>query len=281
MTLAKWIASPENPLTARVMVNRIWGRHFGQGIVATPNDFGVNGARPSHPELLDWLAVEFVEHGWSIKALHRLIVSSNTYCQSSEPTNIPHSIDPENKLLWRFPRRRLDAEVIRDSLLAVSGRLSLLRYGPSVFPSLPEGFDDLSKPKRRYSGAWDVNETLEDGCRRSIYTFQKRSLPPPMMASFDAQVVNKSCPRRSVTTTPLQALSMMNGRLVNEEAEGIAQRVQYEVGSENRDQISRLFEIILSRPPAPDELEQFLNFRGSLTGIARVLLCSNEFLYID
>ena len=281
LTLAKWIANSENPLTARVMVNRIWHHHFGRGIVETPNDFGFNGARPTQPELLDWLAVEFVESGWSIKALHRLMVTSNTYCQSSENALADPARDPENKLLWRFRRRRLEAEAIRDNLLAVSGRLSLLRYGPSVFPSLPEGLDDLRKPVRQYSAAWDVNETEEDGYRRSIYTFQQRSLPLPMMASFDAQVFNKSCPRRSVTTTPLQSLSMMNGRLVNEEAERLADRVQREAGSNRRDQVFRLFEIALCRPPEPDELERFSTFDGSLTGLARVVLCSNEFLYVD
>ena len=281
MTLAKWIASSENPLTARVMVNRVWRHHFGRGIVETPNDFGVNGARPTHPDLLDWLAVEFVEQSWSIKALHRLMVTSNTYCQSSDSTAIDQSRDPENILLWRFRRRRLEAESIRDSLLAVSGRLSFLRYGPSVFPPLPEGLDDLRKPVRQYSAAWDINETGEDGFRRSIYTFQQRSLPAPMMASFDAQVFNKSCPRRSVTTTPLQALSMMNGRLVNEEAERLVERIRREAGAERRDQICRLFEIALARLPEPDELERFSTFDGSLAALARVLLCSNEFLYVD
>jgi hypothetical protein len=281
MTLANWIANSENPLTARVMVNRIWRHHFGRGIVETPNDFGVNGSRPTHPDLLDWLAVEFSERGWSIKAIHRLMVTSNTYCQLSDNTAVDHSPDPENKLLWRFRRRRLEAEAIRDSLLAVSGRVSFVRYGPSVFPPLPEGLDDLRKPVRQYSAAWDVNESEEDGYRRSIYTFQQRSLPSPMMASFDAQVFNKSCPRRSVTTTPLQALSMMNGRLVNEEAERLAERVQREAGPQRREQVFRLFEITLSRPPELDELERFSTFDGSLAGLARVVLCSNEFLYVD
>ncbi len=280
-TLARWIASPDNPLTARVMVNRIWEYHFGRGIVETPNNFGVNGRPPTHPELLDWLAVDFVQHGWSLKSMHRRLVTSATYGQSSDNRAVDESLDPENKLLWRFRRRRLEAEAIRDSLLAISGRLSLLRYGPGVFPSLPPGMDELRKPVRQYSAAWDANETAEDACRRSIYTFQQRSLPSPLMASFDAQVVNKSCPRRSVTTTPLQALSMMNGTLVSQSAAALARRIEREAGPETRDQIVRLFEIVLSRPPAPDELARFSGFDGSLTRLARVMLSSNAFLYVD
>lgn len=213
--------------------------------------------------------------------MHRRLVTSATYGQSSDNRAVDESLDPENKLLWRFRRRRLEAEAIRDSLLAISGRLSLLRYGPGVFPSLPPGMDELRKPVRQYSAAWDANETAEDACRRSIYTFQQRSLPSPLMASFDAQVVNKSCPRRSVTTTPLQALSMMNGTLVSQSAAALARRIEREAGPETRDQIVRLFEIVLSRPPAPDELARFSGFDGSLTRLARVMLSSNAFLYVD
>ncbi|MBI84820.1 MAG: hypothetical protein CMJ81_16630 [Planctomycetaceae bacterium] len=280
-TLARWIASPDNPLTARVMVNRIWEYHFGRGIVETPNNFGFTDHSPTHPELLDWLAVDFVAHDWSLKSMHRRLVTSATYGQASDNSAVDDSLDPENSLLWRFRRRRLEAEAIRDSLLAISGRLSLLRYGPGVFPSLPPGLDELRKPVRQYSAAWDSNETAEDTCRRSIYTFQQRSLPSPLMASFDAQVVNKSCPRRSVTTTPLQALSMMNGTLVSQSAAALARRIEREAGPDNRDQIVRLFELVFSRPPLPDELERFLSFDGSLTRLARVMLSSNEFLYVD
>ena len=281
VTLARWIASSENSLTARVMVNRMWRYHFGHGIVETPNDFGVNGTRPTHPALLDSLAVKFVRQQWSIKALHRAMVASSTYCQSSDNAVADPSQDPENKLLWRFHRRRLEAESIRDSLLAVSGRISNLRYGPSVFPALPAGLDDLRKPVRQFSAAWDLNETAEDGYRRSIYTFQQRSLPVPMMASFDAQAFNKSCPRRSVTTTPLQALSMMNGPLVNEEAQRLAERIERAAGVHRQDQVRQLFEIALSRPPDSEELEKFSSFGGPFAALVRVILCSNEFLYID
>ena len=282
ITLAKWIASPRNPLTARVMVNRIWQQHFGRGIVGTPSDFGNNGDRPTHPELLDWLAVRFVEQGWSVKAMHRLMVASSTYRQSADHPGVGDpSPDPENRLLWRFNRRRLEAEAIRDSILSASGRLNLERRGPSVFPPLPEDMKDLSRPARAGGSMWEPNERERDARRRSVYIFQRRSLPLPMMASFDAPVFNESCERRSVTTTPLQALSMMNGRLVNEEATHLATRVAGEAGPRWKDRVFRLFEIALNRPPDPAEQQQFSEFQGSLEAICRVMLNSNEFLFMD
>ena len=282
MTLAKWIASPENPLTARVMVNRIWQQHFGRGIVATPSDFGKNGDRPTHPELLDWLAVRFAEEGWSVKAMHRLMVTSSTYRQSADNPRVSDpALDPENRLLWRFSRRRLEAEAIRDSILFISGRLNPERGGPSIFPPLPQDMEDLSRPTRPGGAMWEPNENESDARRRSIYIFQRRSLPFPMMASFDAPVFNESCERRSVTTTPLQALSMMNGRLVNEEATHLAARVKREAGSGRREQVARLFEIALSRPPDRAELRRFSGFDAPLEAICRVVLNSNELLFID
>ena len=282
MTLAKWIASSDNPLTARVMVNRIWQQHFGRGIVATPSDFGKNGDRPTHPELLDWLAVRFSEEGWSMKAMHRLMVTSNTYRQSAENPRVADlALDPENRLLWRYSRRRLEAEAIRDSILSISGRLSTERGGPSVFPPLPESMADLKHMTRPEGSMWEPNEKESDARRRSIYIFQRRSLPLPMMASFDAPVFNESCERRSVTTTPLQALSMMNGRLVNEEADHLAARVKKEAGSGRGRQVARLFEIALNRPPKRDELQRFVDFDGPLEAICRVILNSNELLFIE
>jgi hypothetical protein len=275
-TLAKWIASPDNPLTARVMVNRIWQHHFGTGIVATPSDFGANGARPTHPELLDWLAHRFIEEGWSIKAMHRLMLTSAACRQSSEnPAMNTNAKDPENRLLWRFNRRRLEAEAIRDSILSVSGRLNLERGGPSVFPPLPEDLADFARYGRTGGAMWEPNEKEEDGRRRSIYTFQRRSMPLPLMAAFDAPVFSESCERRSVTTTPLQALSMLNGSLIHEEAAHLAKRVA------GPDRIARLFELVLNRPPSQEELRTFQKFEGPLEGICRVLLNSNEFLYVD
>jgi mono/diheme cytochrome c family protein len=282
MTLARWIASPDNPLTARVMVNRIWQYHFGRGIVATPSDFGKNGQRPTHPELLDWLALYFIEGGWHIKPLHRLILLSNTYRQGSEnPACNENHLDPENALLWRFNRQRLEAEVIRDSILSVSGRLNREMGGPSIFPPLPDDLADFARYGRTGELMWEPNEKEEDGRRRSIYIFQRRSLPLPMLAAFDATVTSESCPRRSSTTTPLQALTLMNGSLVIEESAALARCIEAEVGRDRRAQITRAFMRVLNRTPDAADLAPFLAFHGPLEGICRVLLMSNEFLFVD
>ena len=282
MTLAKWIANPENPLTARVMVNRVWQYHFGRGIVRTTSNFGKNGQRPSHPELLDRLAVEFVERDWSVKAIHRRILFSSTYRQSSEnPAHNGNSVDPDNKLLWRFNRRRLEAEAIRDSILFVSGRLNPAMRGPSVFPPLPDDLADFARYGRTGGLMWEPNETEEEARRRSVYIFQRRSLPLPIMASFDAKPFSESVPQRSFTTTPLQALNMMNGYLVHEESEHLANRIGNEAGDDRSEQVKRAFEIVLSRPPKAEETGQFTRFDGSLAAICRVLLTSNEFLYVE
>ncbi|MCC6538765.1 MAG: PSD1 domain-containing protein [Bryobacterales bacterium] len=282
LTLARWIASPENPLTARVMVNRIWQHHFGRGIVATPSDFGKNGERPSHPELLDWLALEFMDRGWSVKEMHRLMVNSSTYRQSPEnPAMAANAADPDNKLLWRFARRRLEAEVIRDSILAASGRLNPEMGGPSMFPPLPEDLADFARYGRGGGLMWETNEREADARRRSLYIFQRRSLPLPMMAAFDATVFSESCDRRSVTTTPLQALSMMNGYLVHEEAAELARRVTREAGANREAQVKRAFEIVLNRAPRADELTQFAQHGAPLEAICRVLFNSNEFIYLE
>ncbi|MSO22794.1 MAG: DUF1553 domain-containing protein [Acidobacteria bacterium] len=282
MTLAKWITSPDNPLTARVMVNRIWQQHFGRGIVETASDFGKNGSRPTHPELLDWLAIRFIEEKWSIKAIHRLILTSNTYRQSSDnPTVLMSELDPDNRLVWRFNRRRLEAEALRDSILFISGRLNAERGGPSVFPPLPDAVADLGHSVPIGGLMWEPNEKEEDSRRRSVYIFQRRSLPLPMMASFDATIFSESCERRSVTTTPLQALSMMNGSLVNEASGYLATRAEQEAGPDRSKQISRLFQIVLSRLPQPEELQKFSKFSGTLQEISSVFLNSNELLYVD
>jgi hypothetical protein len=282
MTLAKWVASADNPLTARVMVNRMWQHHFGRGIVETPSDFGKNGARPTHPELLDWLAVRFVEEGWRVKAMHRLMLTSSTYRQAAEnPAVTDAAVDPENHLLWRFSRQRLEAEEVRDSILWVSGRLNPERGGPSVFPPLPADLADFARYGREGGDMWEPNERESDNRRRSIYTFQRRSLPQPMMLAFDAPVFSESCERRSVTTTALQALSMLNGDLVNEESGRLAERIATEVGTDTRARITRAFEIVLSRPPMPHEISKFATLTDSLAAICRVLLNSNEFLYVE
>jgi hypothetical protein len=278
LTLAKWIASRENPLTARVMVNRMWRQHFGEGIVRTTSDFGKNGDRPSHPELLDYLAVQFMESGWDVKAMHKRMLLSAAYQQSSENPAAMEK-DPDNRLLSRFNRRRLEAEAIRDSILQVSGRLNAERGGPSVFPPLPADLADFARYGRGGGVMWESNEREEDARRRSVYVFQRRSLPLPMMASFDAIVFSESCERRTNTTTPLQALSMMNGDLVREEAVFIAKRAGAEGTKE--DKIRRVFQIALQRDPKPEELKMFGEYKGSLESICKVLLESNEFIYVD
>lgn len=277
MTLAKWIASKENPQTARVWVNRMWQQHFGAGIVRTTSDFGVNGDRPSHPELLDWLAVQFMDSGWDTKAMHKLMVTSATYRQSADNS----AADPDNRLLSKFNRRRLEAEAIRDSILQVSGRLNLEMGGPSVFPPLPADLADFARYGRNGDLMWEPNEKESDAQRRSVYIFQRRSLPLPMMSAFDANVFSESCDRRSSTTTPLQALSMMNGYLVEEESAHLARRIEKEVGENKPDQVRRLFELVLGRGPKAQELDRFASFPGKLDALARVLFNSNEFLYTE
>jgi hypothetical protein len=282
ITLARWIASAENPLTARVMVNRIWQHHFGSGLVRTASDFGRNGERPSHPELLDWLALRFVESGWDVKAMHKLMLLSSTYVQSSEnPQSDAARRDPENRLLWRFQRTRLEAEAIRDSILFVSGRLNPEMGGPSVFPPLPSDLADFARYGRTGGLMWEPNETEADARRRSVYIFQRRSLPLPMMAAFDAIVFSESCERRISTTTPLQALTMMNGDLIHEEAEYLAARIVREAGPDKAAQIGRAFELVLGREATKQERAKFLDSQAPLASVCRVLLNSNEFVYVE
>lgn len=214
--------------------------------------------------------------------MHRLMLNSNAYKQAAEnPAYNDNAIDPENKLLWKFNRRRLEAEEIRDGILFASGRLNPAHGGPSVFPPLPADLADFARYGRTGGDMWEPNEKEADDRRRSIYTFQRRSLPQPMMLAFDAPVFSESCERRSVTTTALQALAMMNGDLVNDEAGHLAERVIQTAGADRRAQISRVFEILLSRPPKSDELNRFAAYSGSLASVCRVLMDSNEFLYVD
>ncbi len=283
MTLAKWIASKDNPLAARVFVNRLWQYHFGQGIIRTTSDFGKNGDRPSHPELLDWLAVTFMDSGWNVKAMHRLILTSSTYRQSADHPDAAKvaAADPDNRLMAHFNRRRLEAEAIRDSILACSGRLNEERGGPSVFPPLPEDLADFARYGRTGGLMWEPNDKEDDALRRSVYIFQRRSLPLPMMAAFDASAFSESCDRRSSTTTPLQALSLMNGTLVHQEAAHLAARVRREAGPDADASLARLFEIVLSRPPTAAERRRFAQFDDTLEAASRVVLNSNEFLYLE
>ncbi|MDA1049191.1 MAG: DUF1549 and DUF1553 domain-containing protein [Planctomycetota bacterium] len=282
MALAQWIASPDNPLTARVMANRLWHWHFGRGIVETPSDFGQLSGGPSHAELLDWLALQLVKENWSLKALHRLIVTSATYRQTSlRPNEQAAEIDPDNKLLWRFRRRRLEAEAVRDSVLVVSGRLNSEQFGLPIFPPLP---DDIEERVKFSTSKWDTQHGPQ-GRKRSIYIYQQRTLTMPLMQSFDALVCDESRPRRRHSVTPLQALAMYNGQFVSEEAKHFAARVNKEAGDDITQQIELAYRIALSRAPSPDELAELKVLAGAdesgLAAVCRVLLNSNEFIYVD
>jgi hypothetical protein len=206
--LARLLTDPENPLVARVMVNRVWQHHFGKGIAASSSDFGFKGEKPTHPELIDWLATDFVKDGWSLKKLHKLIMLSATYQQSSQFRADAAQTDPENRLLWRYPRQRLEGEVIRDASLYISGLLNPAMGGPGVYPELPNGMEK--------AGGWRLSKKTEDRNRRSIYIFVKRNLRYPMFETFDMPDTHESCARRNCTTSPLQALNMMNDALTLE-----------------------------------------------------------------
>lgn len=253
--LAKWLADPANPLTARVMVNRIWQDHFGTGIVGTSSDFGVMGDRPSNPQLLDYLAATFVQDGWSIKRIHRLIMLSNAYQQSSAYQTEAAKVDPENKLLWRFDRRRLEGEVIRDSMLLASGNLNLKMGGPGVFPPLPDGTSRGSKYL-----SWKAESDPAEANRRSVYVFVKRNLRYPMFEAFDFPDTHESCSRRYATVSPTQPLMLMNDDLAREWSRALASRVLNDVGLSPEQQVERVFRIVFSRAPNDDERLSVLDF---------------------
>ena len=280
--LAEWIGSEKNPFTARVIVNRVWQWHFGNGIVRTSNNFGQNGASPTHPELLDWLASRLIENKWSIKSLHRLMMLSAAYRQSADIQSLQaEQADPNNRLLWHANRQRLEGEAVRDSILAVSGRLNLEMRGPAIYPPLPAGMEDRTYYK--HSRFWELSDGPA-GRRRSVYIFNRRQLDFPLLAALDAPVFSSPNERRAVSTTPLQALLLLNGDLVNEEAEFFAQRVIKIAGDDRTAQIRTAYEMALTRTPTADELTAatgFLESGGDLAGLCRVLYNLNEFIYID
>ncbi|MEN9676076.1 MAG: hypothetical protein RIS76_1972 [Verrucomicrobiota bacterium] len=285
LALAEWIASSENPMTARVMVNRLWDWHFGRGLVATPSDFGKLSGGASHPELIDWLAWRFVDSKWSVKAMHRLILNSATYCQSSRyHDSKAETADPENTLLWRFRPRRLEAEAVRDAVLAVSGRLNPEQFGLPIFPPLPEG---LAEEVKYDDSKWATQDGPE-GRKRSVYIYQQRSMTMPFMQTFDSVVCDASRDRRQVSVTPLQALAMYNGRFANEEATHFAARVRKDAGESPGAQIQLAFKTALGREPAPEESERMQALMKSSTegsdavaAVCRVLLNANEFVYVE
>jgi len=249
--LANLLVNPENPLTARVMVNRIWHYHFGRGIVGTPSDFGIKGEPPTNPALLDWLASEFVRNGWSIKKMHRLIMNSSTYQQASTSNELAAKTDPENKLLWHFPRQRLEGEAIRDSALAVSGLLNEKIGGPSVFAEIPAGLS--------VTGGWPLSEEAERN-RRSVYIFVRRNTRYPMFDAFDAPDTHESCPRRNVTTSPIQALTLLNSESSLKWAQNFAGRVLKMAGADESKQIETAFHLAFCRAPDNAEKEMAQKF---------------------
>ena len=296
--LAEAIASKDNPLTARVMINRIWGWHFGRGIVATPGNFGKMGELPSNPELLDWLATEFVRQGWSIKQMQRMIMTSETYKMASayyQATDLEK--DPTNIYQWRFPVRRLEAEIIRDSVLNASGDLNLQAGGPSFFPSIP-----LSVRADQPRGTWELTKEGPDTWRRSVYAYIKRGLKYPMFEVYDLPDLNTTCERRSVSTVPTQALTMLNNEFMLIQADHFAQRVWKEAGNNPAEQVKTMYRIAFSRDPNQKELDSNVAFLSkqrehemaevkgvseekaalaALTDLAHVTLNLNEFAYIQ
>ncbi len=271
--LADWLASPRNPLAARVMVNRLWQWHFGVGLVETPSDFGRNGAKPSHPELLDWLASEFIRSGWSVKHMHRLMVLSATYRQSSRFDSAARAKDADARLLWRFPSRRLEAEVIRDAMLAASGRLNLKMGGP--------GFN-LFNQRGGLSGFTPVESFSGDGLRRMIYAHKVRRERDAVFGAFDCPDAGQSTARRPESTTPIQALNLLNSRFTIDESAAFAARVQTEVGADTMAQVRRAYQLALGRDPDRDEIRDVapLVRAHGLSVLCRALFNSNEFLFL-
>jgi len=316
--LANWLVSPENPLTARVMVNRIWQHHFGRGLVATPSDFGTRGARPTHAELLDWLAAELIKpveslngsivksgrggqgrrpfndltiqrfndstiQPWSLKHVHRLILNSAAYQQSSRASREALARDPDNKLFSRQNRVRLEGEAIRDSLLAISGRLNPAMYGPSVSPPVPA---DITKTSKN----WTASADPADHTRRSIYIFARRNLRFPFLEAFDAPDNNLTCPERGRSTTAPQSLTLLNSEEVMTAARATAERVARSTKDPDR-QIQSAFRLAIGRPPTAQELEMSKSFvakasspagdNAGLTELCRALFNLNAFVYVE
>ncbi|HUQ91889.1 MAG TPA: PSD1 and planctomycete cytochrome C domain-containing protein [Bryobacteraceae bacterium] len=277
LALAKWLVGPDNPLTARIIVNRIWQFHFGEGLVRTPSDFGVMGQKPTHPQLLDFLANWFVDNGWSVKKLHRLILQSNTYRMSKQRHAAYSAEDPDNLLLWRFPYTRLEVEAIRDSMLAVSGRLNSRMYGPSMYPFVPKAaLEGSSDPDK----IWTNSEEGE-ASRRTIYAFIKRSMVVPMLEVLDFCDTARSSPKRLNTSVATQALTLFNGEFVNRQAKYFADSLG--AGADPAKTIDRAYRRALARPPTSAETKAMVEFlkTSTLEQMCRVIFNLNEFVYPD
>jgi len=282
--LANWIASPTNPLTARVMVNRVWHYHFGKGIAGSPSDFGLMGERPTNLALLDHLTASFLADGWSLKKLHKRILLSQVWRQSSNHSEANAAKDPENKLWWKYPRHRLEGEAVRDSMLAVSGRLNTKMYGTPVFPPLPAGVVTR--------GGWKVNSDPSEHDRRSVYVFVRRNTRYPMFEAFDMPDTHESCARRNMTINPAQSLELMNSKLVTEWSRSLADRVRNDAGQTVDGMLDRAWKLALQRTPGTEERAEaraFLERQSKLTGddaqawadLCQTLLSTNEFLYVN
>jgi Protein of unknown function (DUF1553) len=274
IALAKWIGDPSNPLPARVMVNRIWHHHFGQGIVATPSDFGFNGGPPSHPELLDWLAARYIADGWRLKPLHRLILLSSAYRQSSRIDAAGQSVDRQNRLLWRMPMRRLEAESIRDAILACSGNLDPTMGGP--------GYNIWEKNTNYVAVYQPRGELGADTFRRMVYQFKPRSQQDPTFGAFDCPDAALVAPRRFSSTTALQALNMLNSPFVLQQASLFASRLQQEAGADPAQQADRGFALAFGRSPSASERSAaviLIRTHGT-PAFCRALYNANEFVFV-
>jgi hypothetical protein len=268
--LANWLADAKNPLTSRVMANRIWAYHFGEGIVGTPSDLGVMGDRPTNPQLLDYLSAALVENDWSVKKMHRMIMLSSTYQQSSAYQSAAAKTDPENKMMWRYPRHRIEGEALRDSMLLTSGVLNPKMGGPGVHPPLPPGTVPM-----RYGG-WTAEKESSEANRRSVYVFQKRTMTFPMFEAFDAPNPQESCARRFRTVIPSQSLQLMNDQSILEWSQQLATRVLNDGGLLPAQQVERAFRIVLSRPPKPVEEKELLSFLDQQEKLLAARLARNE-----
>jgi hypothetical protein len=273
-----------------VMVNRIWQHHFGRGIVRSASDFGYKGTPPTHPELLDWLASEFVARKWSLKAMHRLIVTSNAYRMSSRPDPKALAMDPENDKLWRFDLRRLEAEEVRDSILAVSGNLNVAATGgPGIYPKIQR---EVLVGQSRPGSGWG-RSSPEEQARRSVYIHIKRSLVVPLLASFDVADFDSSCPVRFATTQPTQALGLLNGEFLNDQAKIFAADVRARAGDDPAARVRSVLRRATQRDPGPREVERGVEFLArmqsqhgldpseSLAKFCLLALNLNEFVYLD
>lgn len=287
--LAEWMASKDNRLTSRTMANRLWQYHFGRGICRTSSDFGQLGELPTHPELIDWLACEFVARGWSMKQMHKLIMTSNTYRMSSKDNAAALAKDPNNNLFWRFDMRRLSAEEVRDSILAVNGTLNLKMFGPSIYTEVPmEVLATSSQPKN----AWGQSAP-EERTRRSVYVFVKRSLNEPILNTFDQADTDSSCPVRYTTTVPTQSLTSLNSKFFNDQAALLAQRLKKEAGEDVATQVKLGLKLVMGREPSQKEFDRGVKFihrlveqnklsvEKALVDFCLLALNLNEFIYLD